>query len=80
MLCCSKDDGLIAIVRTINPSFLVDSSPSTIIGLVRFVKRIDILYNEKAIIFPENYLKDPSVTMYYKDIREYIEKILSQDK
>ena len=74
---CSLNEGVIAIIRSINPSIVIDYSEDTIIGVARFVNTIWIL-NKTAINFPSNF--KIQAKLYYINSLEQLQQMTQNDK
>ena len=74
---CSLGEGIVAIVRSINPSIVIDYFEDTIIGVARFVKTIWIV-NKKVISFPTNF--KIQAKLYYINDLEQLKEMTVKNK
>lgn len=77
ILFCSLNEGVIAIVRSINPSIFIDYLEDTIVGVARFVNTIWIL-NKTTISFPSNF--KIQAKLYYINSLEKLQQMTINDK
>lgn len=72
VLFCGTYEGITSIIRSINPSIVIDFMEQTIINTVRFVNEMWIVSN-KIIQFPESY--NINARLYYLDSMDIVLKL-----
>lgn len=72
ILFCSTYEGITSIIRSINPSIVIDFMEQSIINTVRFVNEMWII-SSKSIQFPENY--NINARLYYLDSLDIVLKL-----